>query len=62
MDEETKRRLFDRYYRGTSTNQNSSGSGLGMAISRQLIESHQGTILVNSIPDKGTEISIRFGD
>lgn len=60
MDEETKLRLFERYFRGTDTNQIYKGTGLGMAISRQLIEAHQGNILVNSNPNKGTEVIVRF--
>src|SRR5690606_37474659 len=37
MDEETKARLFERYFRGTHSGSEIQGSGLGMAIAYQLI-------------------------
>jgi signal transduction histidine kinase len=58
MDTETLDKLFQRYYRGTSTTKTTSGSGLGMAISKQLIELHGGSINVTSAPGKGTKVRI----
>ena len=37
-----------------------SGSGLGLATTRKIIESHHGTIDVQSEPGKGTKITMRF--
>ena len=34
------------------------GSGLGLAISKTIIEAHQGKIKVESIPHKGTQVTI----
>ncbi|KAA0561822.1 HAMP domain-containing histidine kinase [Bacillus sp. CH30_1T] len=56
MDTETLDKLFQRYYRGTSTTKTTSGSGLGMAITKQLIELHGGSINVTSTPGKGTKV------
>lgn len=52
--------LFERYYRGTNTNRDNAGTGLGMAIAKQIITSHEGTISVESSLNKGTCISIIF--
>jgi signal transduction histidine kinase len=60
MDEETSRKLFDRYYRGTNTDQSSAGSGLGMSIAKMIVEAHHGRIEVRSAPGSGTEIGIFF--
>lgn len=60
MNNETRQNLFNRYYRGTSTNMPSEGSGLGMSIAKQLIEAHQGSLLVDSTLNKGTVIHICF--
>ncbi len=60
MDEETKTRLFDRYYRGTSTDESVDGSGLGMSIARAVVTAHLGTIGVESRPGAGTSISLTF--
>lgn len=58
MDQVTRDNLFQRYYRGTATDRPTEGSGLGMAISRQLIELHQGTICVDSAQGAGTRIAV----
>ncbi|KZO01063.1 sensor histidine kinase [Pseudobacillus badius] len=58
MDHETLDKLFQRYYRGTNTTDPSSGTGLGMAITKQLIKLHGGSINVKSAPSEGTSIRI----
>ena len=57
---EAAEHLFDRYYRGTSTQQRPEGSGLGLAIAKSIIELHGGTISVSSAPNKGTVFYIEF--
>ena len=49
--------IFDRYYRGTDT-QNTTGTGLGTVIAKQLIEAHGGTLDVKSSEGKGTSFYI----
>lgn len=58
MDKETLGKLFQRYYRGTNTKESGSGTGLGMAITKQLIQLHGGSINVKSEPDNGTTVRI----
>ncbi|PWJ49727.1 sensor histidine kinase [Faecalicatena contorta] len=60
MDEQCASHLFDRYYRGTSTDIPAGGTGLGMAIVKQIITAHQGTIDVKSKIGHGTSIIIRL--
>ena len=50
--------IFDRYYRGTNTGEAHKGSGLGMAISKEIINNHGGEIQINSKLGCGTEILI----
>ena len=60
MSEEDSGRLFQRYYRGTDTDEKPEGTGLGLAIAKSVIESHGGTIAVRSAPGAGTDIIIIF--
>lgn len=58
MDDATRERLFDRYFRGTSTRVDADGTGLGMAITRQIVVAHGGAIDVASAPGHGTTVQI----
>lgn len=51
--------MFERYYRGTNTT-DALGSGLGMAISRDIIKAHGGTVSVTSARGSGTTIRIEL--
>ena len=60
MDEKTVELLFNRYYRGTNTTESLEGTGLGMAITKQLILLQDGKITVHSEIGKGTRIDLVF--
>ncbi|MGY0354331.1 sensor histidine kinase [Enterococcus avium] len=60
MKQEDVNRLFERYYRGKSSQNDSIGTGLGLTISKQIIELHGGSIEVFSKVGVGTKIIIRF--
>ncbi|WP_167396030.1 sensor histidine kinase [Lysinibacillus parviboronicapiens] len=50
--------IFQQYYRGTTTDSSSEGTGLGMAIVHNLVQAHKGTISIQSEPSKGTTFMI----
>lgn len=54
MSREQKERLFEPF------NSSSGGTGLGMAIVYQLVRDHNGKIVVESEPGKGTRIAIKL--
>ncbi|PYE45541.1 HAMP domain-containing histidine kinase [Paenibacillus barcinonensis] len=58
MSPEMVWKLFERYYRGTDTGTSDMGSGLGMAVTKGLIEAMKGRIEVDSAPDEGTIIRL----
>jgi signal transduction histidine kinase len=37
-----------------------SGSGIGLSLSKQIMQNHNGTISVNSAPNKGSEFTLKF--
>ncbi|MDQ6659941.1 MAG: cell wall metabolism sensor histidine kinase WalK, partial [Chloroflexota bacterium] len=56
--------VFDRFYRAdsarTRTPQQRGGNGLGLAIARELVEAHGGTITISSDVGVGTTVAIRL--
>lgn len=52
------KQIFQRFYRGTNTGEMHKGSGLGMAITKQIIEAHGGQITIDSEINQGTKITI----
>ncbi|MBN1956969.1 MAG: hypothetical protein JXQ81_13885 [Desulfuromonadales bacterium] len=52
-------RIFERFYRVNKTgNRNDGGSGLGLAIVKWIVDAHQGTVRVSSIPEQGSVFSV----
>ena len=60
MDSETQARLFQAYFQVDSPAQRrfSGGTGLGLVISRQLVQLMGGQISVRSRPGEGTQIAV----
>jgi two-component system, NtrC family, sensor histidine kinase HydH len=53
MTEEAQQKMFDPFFTTRKT-----GTGLGLAVSHQIIEQHNGSFEVESTPEKGTTITI----
>jgi signal transduction histidine kinase len=46
--------IFEGFYRGKSGQASASGHGIGLAVSRQIVDAHSGSITVESETGKGT--------
>jgi signal transduction histidine kinase len=56
MDEETKEKIFQRFF----STKGSRGTGLGLMITKKIIDEHQGAIEFDSEKGKGTRFAIRL--
>ncbi len=55
MDEETQKKIFELYFT-TKTD----GAGIGLAVSRNIMDAHEGRISFESTPGKGTRFILDF--
>ena len=54
-------RIFSRFWRSDASRERVSGGlGVGLAITKEIVDQHNGTITVESELGKGTLFSIRF--
>lgn len=61
MSAEEQKRLFEKFYRiKNKTTQDIIGTGLGLWITKKIVELMGGTIIINSIKDTGTQVTLSF--
>jgi signal transduction histidine kinase len=62
ISQEALPRIFDRFYQADASRQGGKkhGAGLGLAIVREIVRAHSGTISVRSAPGQGSEFIIRL--
>ena len=58
IGEEERKKLFNRFYRGTSAREDSVG--IGLALAKEIIEKQKGYVSVESERDKGTCFAVKF--
>jgi DNA-binding response OmpR family regulator len=59
ITEEKIPRIFDRFYRVDETH-TTEGTGIGLALTKELVELHHGTIVVQSTPGEGSVFTVRL--
>lgn len=60
MTPEQVGRVFDKFYRADTSDTAVQGLGLGLTLSKGIIEAHGGCIWVESEPGKGTRVTFRL--
>ena len=61
LDDDEAARVFERFYRGGSElTRTVKGTGLGLALVKQIAEAHGGSVAVESTPGSGSTFSIRL--
>ncbi|MBX6342744.1 MAG: HAMP domain-containing histidine kinase [Thermomicrobiaceae bacterium] len=60
IPEGDRERIFQPFYRSDVARSSASGSGLGLYITKQIVEQHGGAIAVASAPGGGTVFTVRL--
>jgi PAS domain S-box-containing protein len=61
IDSGEVKKIFEKFYRSDSSEvRKRVGHGMGLALAREIVRLHQGTLSVNSIPNEGSEFTIEF--
>ncbi len=61
IEEEDQKRIFNPFTQlDDSTTREHGGAGLGLAVVKQLVEAHGGKVCITSIPDEGSNFTIRI--
>ncbi|WP_347921796.1 ATP-binding protein [Pontimicrobium sp. SW4] len=58
MSKDEVKRIFERFYRVESSEE--KGSGIGLALTKELVDLHNGKISVDSVKHKGTTFKVRL--
>lgn len=58
MNAEEQTHVFELFYQGAALSEN--GSGIGLSLSKELIDLHSGSITIKSEPSKGSTFSIKL--
>ncbi len=58
IDEQFQKSIFDRFFRVEKTRNQVRGSGLGLHLSKRIVDIHAGSISVNSIPGEGALFTV----
>ena len=53
-------RVFEPYFRGSNVARSISGTGVGLAGTRHIVDQHAGEIRVESVPGEGTTFTVRL--
>jgi signal transduction histidine kinase len=62
IDPRERDRIFDRFHRTSATprHRDAAALGIGLPLTRQLIEAHGGTIEIASEPGEGTTVTVHL--
>jgi two-component system sensor histidine kinase KdpD len=58
ISEADQPKIFSKFYRAPLTSGNVPGTGMGLAIARDIVQAHQGQIWVDSSPGQGAEFCL----
>lgn len=62
IKEEDQKHIFEAFYQASGSRYATKGTGLGLTITKRLVETMNGTISMHSVYGKGTHFTINFPD
>jgi len=60
LSDSERARVFDKFYRGQNVRRQAAGTGMGLAVARNVLRAHGGDVKLQGSDEQGTEFVMQI--